>query len=152
MANLWLYATIWIALLLLVVAEIGKPASWARVAWITGGVLAAIHAVIAIAVRYQWDHALAVRDTARQGAGFGPAIYVNYLFIALWIVAAWTWRHWLWRLFVLTMVINATIVFARPIARPFGALLVALLVWAWTKRSKANAAFCLLLLPSAFCL
>jgi hypothetical protein len=133
---LLLYATIWIALVLLVAAEIGRPARWARVAWIGGGVLAAVHAVIAIAVRYNWDHALAVRETARQGMGFGPAIYVNYLFIALWVFAAWTWRHWLWRLFVLTMVTSGAIVFARPAARPFGAALVAALAWAWTRARK----------------
>ena len=65
---------------------------------------------------------------------------MNYLFLALWIAVAWRWRHWLWRLFVLVMVVNGAILFARPGARPFGALLVALLVWAWTKpASQARA-------------
>lgn len=158
-----LYATIWIALSLLVIAEIGQPARWARVAWITAGILAASHAAIALAVRYHWDHALAVRETARQGAalyGFAwsGSIYVNYLFLALWITVGWRWRHWLWRLFILVMVANGAIVFARPAARPFGGILVALLVWAWMKRPKAKGSrqkakrvsFCLLL--SAFCL
>jgi len=141
-----LYATIWIALALLVIAEIGKgplarngrPARWARPAWIAGGVLAAIHALLALAIRYHWDHALAVRETARQGAavyGFewSGNLYVNYLFIALWLAAAWTWRQWLWRAFVLTMVINGAIVFARPAARPAGVVLVLALAWAWSR-------------------
>jgi hypothetical protein len=152
-SNLWLYATIWIALVLLVAAEVGKgplaldgrPARWARMAWLTGGALAIVHAVVALAIRYRWDHALAVRETARQGAalyGFAwsGSIYVNYVFLALWIALAWRWRNWIWRLFVLVMVVNGAILFARPGARPFGALLVALLVWAWTKGSPARAA------------
>jgi len=39
---------------------------------------------------------------------------------ALWLLAAWSWRHWAWRAFVLTMVVNAAIVFARPSAHPLG--------------------------------
>ena len=147
-----LYATIWLALALLVAAEIGKgplaldgrPARWARAAWLTGGVLAIVHAVLALGIRYHWDHALAVRETASQGAAvygfvglvardFSPAIYVNYVFLALWIAFAWRWRNWFWRLFVVVMVVNGAVLFARPGARPFGALLVALLLWAWTE-------------------
>ena len=151
MSNLWLYVTIWLALALLVAAEIGKgplarggrPARWARAAWLTGGVFAIVHAVLALEIRYHWDHALAVRETARQGAalyGFAwsGSIYVNYLFLALWMAVAWRWQNWLWRLFVLVMIVNGAILFARPIARPFGALLAALLIWAWTKPPKAK--------------
>lgn len=146
---LLLSATIWIALVLLVAAEVGKgplahggrPAHWVRPAWLAGGALAIIHAVLALAIRYRWDHALAVRETASQGAalyGFtwSGSIYVNYVFLALWIAVAWRWQNWLWRLFVLVMVVNGAILFARPIARPFGALLAALLVWAWTKPAR----------------
>ncbi len=72
----FLYVTIWAALALLVAAEIGKgplardgrPARWARPAWLAGGALAIVHALLALAIRYHWDHALAVRETARQGA------------------------------------------------------------------------------------
>jgi hypothetical protein len=169
-SNLWLYASIWIALVLLVAAEIGKgplaldgrPARWAHAAWLTGGVLAIVHALLALAIRYHWDHALAVRETASQGAalyGFAwsGSIYVNYVFLAVWIALAWRWRNWFWRLFVLVMVVNGAILFARPGTRPFGALLVALLLWAWTTPTKVKGAFCLLpfafcLLPFAFCL
>jgi hypothetical protein len=149
-SNLWLYATIWAALALLVAAEIGKgplarggrPASWARVAWLTGGMLAIMHTLLALAIRYRWDHALAVRETARQaadlsGAAWSGSIYVNYVFLALWITLAWRWQHWLWRLFVLVMMVNGAVLFARPAARPLGLVLVALLLWAWTKRSPA---------------
>lgn len=131
-----LYATIWIALSLLVIAEIGRPARWARAAWVAGGVLAAVHALLALAIRYHWDHETAVVETARQGAalyGFTwrGSIYVNYAFLLLWLTVGWTWRHWLWRAFVLTMMINGAIVFARPAARPAGVVLVLALAGAW---------------------
>jgi len=139
-----LFVTIWVALALFVLAEIGKGpratdgrvARWARAAWIAGALLAIVHAGIALAARYGWDHEAAVRATAEQSAelyGFRwrGSIYVNYVFLALWLLAAWSWRHWVWRLFVLTMIVNGAIVFARPAARPIGAALVIALVWAW---------------------
>lgn len=140
-----LYATIWIALTLLVVAEIGRPARWARAAWLTGGVFAIVHALLALAVRFQWDHALAVRETARQSAvlyGFAwsGSIYVNYVFLALWVGLGWRWRNWWWRTFVIVMVVNGAVLFARPGARPFGAVLVALLVWTWIKPGRVRKA------------
>ncbi len=149
-----LFATIWVALVLFAVAEAGKarfatagrPARWARPAWITGALLAIGHATIALAIRYRWDHEAAVRATAEQSAalyGFGwrGSIYVNYVFLALWLLAAWSWRHQAWRAFVLVMIVNGAVVFARPAARPFGALLVTALVWAWwPRRPKAPGA------------
>ncbi len=142
-----LYATIWTALLLFVVAEIGKGplrgptdlAGWVRPVSLAGALLAVAHSLIAFAARYGWDHGLAARETARQaetiyGVAWSGSIYVNYLFIALWLTVAWRWRHWAWRAFVLVMVVNGAIVFARPFARPFGALLVAVLVWTWWPR------------------
>jgi hypothetical protein len=147
-----LFVTIWVALVLLVVAEAGKgplatgghPPTWARPAWIAGALLAVVHSLIAFAVRYRWDHDAAVRATADQaarvyGAGWNGSLYVNYVFLALWLLAAWSWRHWAWRAFVLTMVVNGAIVFARPAARPFGIVLTAILLWAWWPRSKTRA-------------
>jgi hypothetical protein len=139
-----LYATIWIALALFAIAEAGKgplapggqPARWARPAFIAGGLLAVGHALIAIGDRYGWDHERAVVGTADQaarvfGVGWRGSLYVNYVFLAAWLLAAWRWRHWAWRAFVLVMVVNGAIVFARPAARPFGAILTAVLLWAW---------------------
>jgi hypothetical protein len=37
-------------------------------------------------------------------------------------------------MFVLTMVVNGAVVFARPAARLFGVLLIAVLLWAWRPR------------------
>jgi hypothetical protein len=142
-----LFVTIWMALALMVIAEVGKgplaidgrPPWWAWPAWIAGAVLAIVHAVIAFAVRYHWDHEAAVLATAAQaaeiyGVAWRGSLYVNYVFLALWLLAAWSWRYWAWRAFVVTMIVNGAIVFARPAARPFGAVLVAVLCWAWWPR------------------
>lgn len=142
-----LFATIWLALVFFVIAEAGKgaladqgrPAAWAGPAWILSSILIVIHTLLAFETRYNWDHETAVRETALQGAAlYGLAwrgsIYVNYVFIALWVTLAWRWRNWVWRVFVLVMIVNGAIVFARPMARPWGILLVAALLWAWLAR------------------
>jgi len=113
-----LFVTIWVALALLVVAAAGKgpfliddrPPWWARPAWLAGALLAIVHSVIAFAVRYGWDHEAAVRVTAMRaaeiyGVAWSGSLYVNYVFLALWLLAGWSWRHWAWRLFVLTMLV-----------------------------------------------
>jgi hypothetical protein len=71
-----------------------------------------VHSLIAFSVRYNWDHDAAVRATATQaaeiyGVAWRGSLYVNYVFLALWLLAAWPWRHWGWRVFVLTMVVNS---------------------------------------------
>ena len=146
-----LFTTIWVALALLVVAEAGKgplatngrPRWWARPAWIVGALLAVAHAIIAFSARYGWDHDAAVQPTATQaadvyGVAWRGSLYVNYVFLALWLLAAWSWRHWAWRAFVVMMIVNGAIVFARPVARPFGAILLAVLCGAWWPRRSGS--------------
>lgn len=147
-----LFATIWAALTLFAAGEAGKgplavngrPPRWAKPLWIAGAVLAIVHALIAFDVRYNWNHDAAVTATAAQAAelyGFAwrGSLYVNYAFLGLWL-AAWSWRSWAWRAFVLTMIVNGAIVFARPTARPFGVVLVAALLWAWLGRARDGRA------------
>ena len=66
-----LFLTIWVALTLFVAGEAGKgplqingrPPAWARPVWISGAILAIVHALIAFDVRYDWDHEAAVTAT-----------------------------------------------------------------------------------------
>jgi hypothetical protein len=145
------FVTIWAALALLTLAEAGKgplrvdgrAPGWARPAWYAAALLAIAHALVAFGVRYGWDHEAAVEATAQQaaavyGAGWRGSLYVNYAFLAL-LPLAWSWRHWAWRAFLLTMIANGAIVFARPAARPFGAVVVAVLLWAWWPSLRAGA-------------
>jgi len=137
-----LYSTIWVALALLVTAEAGKSlrpgATWIRTATIVGAQLGIIHALLALAQRYNWNHALAVTATAQQAAAvygyeWPGSIYINYIFLAVWLTVGWRLRHWVWRVFVLTMVVNGAVVFVRPSARPLGVVLVAVLLFVWAR-------------------
>ena len=137
-----LYLTIWVALALLVLTEAGKSvrpgAAWTRAVSIGGALLAIVHALMAFGIRYRWDHDAAVVDTARQaeavfGVGWRGSLYVNYVFLGVWLVIGWRSRHWLWRTFVLVMVVNGAVIFARPAARPLGVVLVIGLLWVWSR-------------------
>ena len=70
---------------------------WARTSWTIGIGLALIHVVLAFHLVYAWDHEAAVAATARQAAdGFGwgwrGGIYVNYVFLVLWLAdVCWWW-------------------------------------------------------------
>ena len=122
-----------------------SPASdrLARAVWTAGLALALIHVVLAFDVVYAWDHEAAVTATARQAAdrfgwGWRGAIYVNYLFVALWCadVAAW-WlapasraarspRIELARIAIFVfMFFNGAVVFATPAGRLVGIAAVA---------------------------
>ena len=162
-----LFLTIWIALVLFVVAEAGKgplaaagarPARWAWQASSIGVILLVIHTLLAFATRYGWTHEVAVQETANQAAalyGFAwrGSIYVNYAFILAWFADAGRPRErslgstesrdrliWIWRTFAFVMIVNAAVVFARPGWRVLGGVLVAALIWTWLPRSRAVAA------------
>ena len=69
----------------------------ARALWTTALGLALVHVALAFQLVYAWDHGRAVTATAQQAAdrfgwGWRGAIYVNYLFLALWLAdAVWWW-------------------------------------------------------------
>ena len=153
-----LYTTIWTALALFVAAEAGRrrlsdgdrPAAWARPALVLGALLMTGHVLLALASRYGWDHAAAVRETARQAAvvyGFEwrGNIYVSYAFVVLWFVEVWRWPvpadrgavttttiGWTLRAFFFLIIFNGAVVFATTAwSRALGSLLMAILVWAW---------------------
>jgi hypothetical protein len=156
-----LYATVWTALALFVAAEAGrnrlrhKPAlaRWVGPALLGGAALLVLHILIALGARYGWDHAAAVRETARQAAGvygfeWQGNIYVSYAFVLLWLIAALRWRAsrdaphspttgtWIWRAFFMLVIANGAVVFATtPASRTFGAVLVLTLAWAWLPES-----------------
>jgi hypothetical protein len=76
-----------------------SPASdrLARLAWTSGIALAVLHVVLAFEFVYAWDHGAAVAATAQQtadlvGWGWRGAIYINYIFLTLWLAdACWWW-------------------------------------------------------------
>lgn len=158
-----LYATIWAALVLFAAAEAGRtrlasagtPARWAWTAWNLGGFLAVAHLLIALHLRYGWDHDLAATETARRsaevyGVGWRGSLYVNYLFVLAWFAESWRWRRstgrraplspgvtWAFRTFFLVVIVNGAIVFAvHAASRVAGVVLVSALAWCWAENGR----------------
>jgi hypothetical protein len=155
--NAALYTTIWAALVLFVIGEWGKrvierapgAARWAWRASLLGAFLCTVHIAISMGLRHGWSHDAAVRDTARQtmevfGAGFGAGVYVNYVFVMVWLGELGWWRAnsagyarrrrsivWLLRVFYFVVIVSAAVIFVRPIWRIAGVALVATLLWIW---------------------
>jgi hypothetical protein len=148
-----LYATIWIALALFVAGEAGKirrpVTQWARVASLAGALLCAVHIVIAMGDHHHWSHASAIEETARQtasvyGVAWGGGVYVNYLFVAVWLAYVWRWWApagddvaqnaaliWGLRAFFFLIIFNATVVFAVTRMRAAGVVLTLALIVSW---------------------
>ena len=110
----------------------------ARAAWTGGIALALLHVVLAFEFVYAWDHGAAVAATAQQtadlvGSRWGAGIYVNYLFLTLWLAdVCWWWvapashaarsvRLETARLALFTfMFFNGAVVFATAVTRVIG--------------------------------
>ena len=156
-----LYLTIWAALVLFAVGETGRSfprhrgasqPAWAWWAFTLGLLLAIVHTVLAFDVVHHWVHGDAVRSTAAQteavfGVAAGWGVYVNYVFLAVWLVDAWWWRAashvddrpraltWALRAFYMLIIVNGAVVFASGARRILGILIVSWLarVWAATR-------------------
>jgi hypothetical protein len=116
----------------------------ARAIWTIGIALAFIHVVLAFQFVYEWNHEAAMAATVRQaadrfGVGWQGGIYVNYVFLALWLAdVCWWWAApashasrplWLERsrlVFFTFMFVNGAIVFASGIGRFVGIAAVTL--------------------------
>ena len=115
----------------------------ARAAWTLGVTLSLLHVAAAFELVYAWDHEAAARATLRQvearfGLGWAGAIYVNYVFLAVWAAdVAWWWIapqshsarsrrlesiRWV---FFTVMFLNGAVVFATFPGRVLGAVAVA---------------------------
>ena len=155
------YLTIWLSMVLFTAGESGRaftprgsrPPRWAWWMFALGLALAIVHTLLAFAIAHQWSHADAVRTTAEQtqaiyGVAFGAGLYVNYLFLAVWLIDCVWWRMaeakarpasmiWALRAFYMLIIFNAVIVFADGVRRIAGLLLVSWLARAWTHRVAA---------------
>jgi hypothetical protein len=114
------------------------PDRLARAIWTLGIALAFVHVVLAFQLVYGWDHEAAVVATVQQtadrfGQGWRGGIYVNYVFLAIWLAdVSWWWlapasrasrsskletaRFW----FFAFMFFNGAVVFASGIGRLIG--------------------------------
>ena len=138
-------------------ALMGRSAAadrWARGSWTAGIALALVHVVLAFELIYSWDHGAAVAATAQQAAdrfgwGWRGGIYVNYVFLALWLGdVGWWWLAPASRaarpsgletarlaLFAF-MFVNGAVIFASGIGRMVGVAAVSLALLSFlTKRT-----------------
>jgi hypothetical protein len=150
------FVTIWVAVLLFVAGESGrtfsprgaKPPVWAWACFFVGCLIAIVHTVLAFAIVHHWNHADAVRDTARltlemYGVDFGAALYMNYVFLAVWLADAIWWAAappryvrpaavtWSLRGFYMLYLFNALVVFAHEWRRIVGLVLISWLARIW---------------------
>jgi hypothetical protein len=150
-------ATIWLALAGFVAGEAGKSRHrrtgieprWAWAVWCAGLVACVTHILIAMAHRHGWSHEAAVLETARQtaavyGLAWRGGVYVNYVFVGIWLAQlAWwriapqrfhqrpVWMLWAERAFYFVIIVNAAVIFAAPDRRLAGAAVTGALVAAW---------------------
>jgi hypothetical protein len=148
-AELVVFVTVAAAVVCWSAAEVSRS----RALWTAGASLMVVHAAAAFGVFYDWSHATARDATMRQtatltGLEFAGGIYVNYLFLAVWVMdAAWWWLskpsyesrpRWLAiasRGFIFFIMLNGAVVFADGWARVLGTAAVsAALIGAWQHR------------------
>jgi hypothetical protein len=109
-----------------------------RLLWSVGAILALLHSVAAFVVVYGGSHDTARAETTRQtaaltGVEFAGGIYINYLFLIVWLSdAAWWWLapssyrsrpralELAIRGFILFVIVNGAVVFADGWARVVG--------------------------------
>ena len=128
----------------------------ARAIWTMGIAMAVIHVVLAFHWVYRWNHEAAVQATVRQtaarfGWGWRGGIYVNYVFLTLWLAdVCWWWRaaeshasrpvriEMARRALFTFMFVNGAVIFASGIGRLAGIASVALVLLAWVVRTRQS--------------
>lgn len=118
--------------------------------------LCLLHVAIAFHVGHGWSHRASFEHTVAV-SGFGPGIFVNYLFVAVWIadvVWAWAaldsyltrpaWLNWLVLGFMGFVVFNAAVVFGHGPQR-WASLFLLLFPWSlvwwnwrWNRSRMSN--------------
>jgi hypothetical protein len=113
--------------------SIDRTARWF---WTWGAIVYLIHVVVAFHFFHKWSHTKAF-DHVAHASRFGEGIYVSYFFTVLWTAdVVWWWSapqsyrqraKWLSRaiyVFMLFIVVNATMVFETGVVRVLGACML----------------------------
>lgn len=122
----------------------------ARWVWVLGAVMFLVHFLVAFHFAHRWRHANAFQHVS-DTAGFGPGIFVSYLFTAVWLADAvgWLfvpvgyasrprWLGWVVHAFMAFITFNGTVVYVhgwiRWMAVAVFVMLGVALVWRWVRR------------------
>jgi hypothetical protein len=129
----------------------------ARLFYTAASVLAIIHALAAFHFTYGWSQSAAIADTARQtaalsGLAWGGGLFVNYVFLALWLADVTCW--WIspslrarrplilertrLTLFIF-MFVNGAVVFAGMAGRIVGVPAIGAIGLAWVRANRHEA-------------
>lgn len=139
-------ASAWAALLL------GRPRLGRTLSSLAWGLMA-IHFVLAFQLVHDWSHSSAAAATAADtkattGSDFQYGVWLNYLFLGLWLIEliwSWVgkrplWCFWVVHGFLLFIAVNATIVFETgPVRWTAVAALLGLAGLALTRLRAARA-------------
>jgi hypothetical protein len=124
------------------------PGRIARLCWLLALLAYLVHVAVAFQYAHHWSHAEAMRHV-EEVSGFGPGIFVSYLFTLVWTAdAIWwllrpgdyarrpAWIDWTLHGFMAFIIFNAAIVYETGFIRWAGLGLFAVLGWRlWTRRS-----------------
>ena len=134
----------------------GAGSPWARRLWLLGAGAGLLHLAAGFHCRHHWSHAAAYADTAERtlravGVAAGAGLYLNYLFVLLWLADALWWTfgpaHYesrprsvesLIQGYLAFIVFNAGVVFAVTPFRWAGVLATFLLAGLWARSMAAD--------------
>lgn len=139
-----------------------KPGEWAAGAvrfrvtqwtWVLAATTFLIHVAVAFHFAHRWSHANAIRHV-EETAGFGPGLFVSYLFTLVWAAdAGWLavapagyarrppWLGWAGQGFLAFVTFNGTVVYGHGLMRwVSGGVFVVLGWYLVTSRRRSAAA------------
>ena len=107
---------------------------WSRGWWTIGCGVFLVHVIAAFHLEYHWDHTVAFDYTAKRtaeltGWSSGVGIYINELFLAIWLVDTFLWwrninwpqyrsAYWTVQFIFGFLMFQSTAVFGPPFWRP----------------------------------
>lgn len=154
-ASLWAIRLAMLAMLLTFAMQIrGAKATslTVSIAWFSGAICALCHSIGALFAFHEGSHEAAFKSTAKQtedmlGFSFGIGLYVNYLFVLIWLLDALfrfikpdvysklgAYFHWTVYGFLSFIAINGTVVFKDGWIRWLTLAAIAGLVAMWLLR------------------
>lgn len=122
----------------------------ARAAWVVGAATFLVHVATAFDRVHGWSHAAAFRHV-QEVSGFGPGIFVSYMFSLVWVADAGWWcaaprsydrratgLDWAIHGFLAFVVFNGTVVYEAGFIRWAGVVLFAGLAALLVRRTLAD--------------
>lgn len=124
--------TVWLALVGYLTAFLARDRRWTRAWWTLAFLAYFAHVAAAFHFVHGWSHERAYAHVEAE-SGFGPGIYVSYVFTLGWAFdVAWMWlsperyairpRWWavIWQVFMALILFNGAVIFAHGPSRWLG--------------------------------